>query len=268
MNQANTEIEKTGIIVIQSLKESERKTGTELEQDVLRYKSYVDEKNFVRLYNAETKEAFISILKKIEAGMNEGEIFTLHLETHGGEDGIYLASRECVSWEEFFNCIRPINIKMGHLLVVVMSMCKGAAIVTHMNPEERAPYRAFIGAYRDMYDDELARGFAAFYSEYTNPLDIVEGMNALKAELSSTKEPDGPFWVLTCEQVFDMTFDADRDPVNFAKIVNNAYMVQKSKGIECTRQSVEADIRGLFDKMKAEKKPYFCFEDIYQKENK
>jgi hypothetical protein len=268
MNQPSTEIKKTGIIVIQSLKKTERKTGTELEQDVLRYKSYVDENSFVQLYNAETKEAFISTLKDIEAGMNDGEIFTLHLETHGGEDGIYLASGECVPWEEFFNCIRPMNIKMGHLLVVVMSMCKGAAIIAYMDPEERAPYRAFIGAHRDMYDDELARGFAAFYGEYSNPLDIVKGMDALKAELSSTKEPDGPFWVLTCEQVFDMTFDADRDPVNFAKIVDNAYMGRKLKGIECTRQSVEAEIRELYDKTKTEKKPYFCFEDIYPKENK
>ena len=263
MNRPETEIEKTGIIVIQSLKENERLTGTELEQDVLRYKSYVHKDSFARLHNAENKEEFISTLKCIEEDMKEGEIFTLHLETHGGEDGISLASEECVTWKEFFDSIRPINIKMGHLLIVVMSMCKGAAILTYLNHDERAPYRAFIGSHRDMYESELADGFAAFYREYTNMLDIDKGMKALQLELSTPDEPYGPFWIFTCEQVFDMTFDADRDPANFVKVVNNAYMLQKSKGIECTRQSVEKDIRNLFDKMKVEKKPYFCFEDIY-----
>lgn len=266
MNKPETEIKRTGIVVIQSLKETERLTGTELEQDILRYKSYVHKDSFTGFYNAENKEEFISILKSIEDEMKDGEIFTLHLETHGGEDGIFLASGECVTWNVFFDCIRPINVKMGHLLIVVMSMCKGSAILTHLNPDERAPYRAFIGSYRNMYESELANGFAAFYREYTNILDINKGMKALQNELATEKEPNGPFWLFTCEQVFDMTFDADRDPVSFAKVVDNAYMTKRGQGIECTRQSVEEDIRNLFDKTKVEKKPYFCFEDIYPKE--
>lgn len=268
MNQANTEIEKIGIIVIQSLEEeSDRLTGTELEQDVLQYKPYKHKNSFVRLHNAKNKDNFISILKCIEDDMKEGEIFTLHFETHGNMDGIDLASGERITWAEFYDCIRPINIKMAGLLLVVMSMCVGAATLTHIEPNERAPYRAFIGSYRNMTEDELARGFAAFYGEYTNILDIEKGMMALKNELISEKEPNGPFWIFTCEAIFDATFDADRDPKAFAKVVDQAYQTQKMRGIDCTRQSIEEEIKNLFEEMK-KYKPYFCFEDLYVQENK
>ncbi len=116
MNTPDTEITHKGIIVIQSLKENERKTGDELQKDILQYKKYLHEDSFVEFYNVTTVKEFIKTLEKIQKTMSKGEIFSLHLETHGSEDGIHLSSGECVTWKQFFDNIRPINTSNPQLI--------------------------------------------------------------------------------------------------------------------------------------------------------
>lgn len=263
MNTPDTEITQKGIIVIQSLKDNERKTGDELQKDILQYKKYLHEDSFVKFYNVTTVKEFVSTLKKIEKEMSKGEIFTLHLETHGYEDGIYLASGECVSWKLFFDNIRPINIKMGHLLIVVMAMCKGGAIISYIEPEKRAPYKAFIGAYRDVSEDEVARGFSAFYGSYTTMLDIVDGMNALCLEIDGENQSKKTFWCFTEEYVFDATFNPDRDSKHFNKMVREQLCNHINRGeTHYTWALVEYNIRKLLKDTSEKHRDYYCFKDI------
>lgn len=263
MNKPDTEIEKKGIVLIQSLNESDKKTGTELARDVLQFKSILHDDFFLKSYNVKNKLQFVSRLLNIESGMKDGEVFTLHLETHGSHEGIHVASGECISWSEFFALIRPINIKMGHLLLVVMSMCSGSAMLSHIEPEKRAPYRAFIGAHRIVSELELLQGFSAFYQEYTNLLDIDKSIKALHKELSSSSEPNGPFRLFGAEQVFEMTFDANRDRKHFEKTVEEIYNLQKAKGKECTLKSIEKEIRGILKSEFLTHRSFFCFADLY-----
>ena len=71
-------------------------------------------------------------------------------------------SGEIVEWKDFYDLIRPINIALGHLLFIVMAMCSSIAMISNINIEERAPYRAFICTTREMYPDELYEGFLSF----------------------------------------------------------------------------------------------------------
>jgi len=55
-NNLDIDIKRRGIIVIQSLKETERKTGDELEKDILQYKKFYDKFSFVDFHNAYSKK--------------------------------------------------------------------------------------------------------------------------------------------------------------------------------------------------------------------
>lgn len=151
MNTPNTEIKKYGIIVIQSIPKNERQTGTELYKDILRYKPINNCNIFCELLDVFDKNEFKSAISYILSKLQEGDLLTLHLETHGSVDGVALSSGEIIKWKEFYDLIRPINIIIGHLLFVIMAMCDSIAMISNINIEQRAPYRAFICTTSVMY---------------------------------------------------------------------------------------------------------------------
>src|SRR5690606_16574054 len=160
----------------------------------------------------------------------------------------------------------PINIKMGHLLIVILSMCKGGAIISYIEPDKRAPYRACIGASRDLTEDEVARGFSAFYDRYTNMLNIAEGMEALDAEIDGINPEKKTFWCFSAESIFDLTFNPDRDPKQFRKIVREQLINHIARGeTHYTWAQVEYKIRNLLKDTSDKFKDYYCFRDVFGK---
>lgn len=170
MNKPNTEIKRWGIVVIQSLYPNDVKTGENLYHDVLQYKEYHKRESFSSFYDVNSSKEFRLAVQGIEKSILEGDILTLQIETHGCDEGIGFNNGEILKWKDFYNIIRPLNIKTGHLLFVVMAMCKSIAMISAINPEKRAPYRAFICTTRKVTSDEIYRGFLAFYDKYFNLL--------------------------------------------------------------------------------------------------
>ena len=237
-----------------------------MQNDILQYKKFFHGDFFYNFYNVTTKQEFIDTLYIIEKKMTKGEVFTLHLETHGSESGIRFSSDECITWEFFFECIRPINIKMGHNLILIMAMCKGGAIISHIEPDKRAPYKAFIGTYRIITQDEVCRGFHAFYENYSNMLDIVEGMRALDLEIDGVDPKKKTFWCQTAESIFDSTFNLDRDSDFFKEMVTKHYNNHIANGeMHITWEQVEKKIIKIFKDTSDRCRDFFCFKDIYKK---
>ena len=79
-----------------------------------------------------------------------------------------------------------------------MAMCKSIAMISSINPEKRAPYRAFICTTRKVTSDEIYRGFLAFYDKYFNLLDVSHALTALQNELKDDNEysPFQAFYLL------------------------------------------------------------------------
>lgn len=210
MNRPNTEIKRWGIAVVQSLTSKDKKTGEELYNDVLRYKCYCKKESYSSFHNVTSIEEFYSAIKEIEKSLLEGDILTLQIESHGCEDGIVLSDGEILKWRKFYDMIRPLNIKIDHLLFVAMAMCQSIAMISTINLEKRAPYRAFICTTRDVTSDEIYRGFLAFYKYYFNLLDIPKSLKAIQDE-TKDKYGKSPFQVLSAESVFEETLDSSRD---------------------------------------------------------
>lgn len=259
MNNPNTEIKRWGIVVIQSLKPNDVKTGENLYKDLLQYKSYSNKDCFSSFYNVLSIQEFSSAITEIENSLIEGDILTLQIETHGCDEGIGLNNGDLLKWKDFYNIIRPLNVKTGHLLFVVMAMCKSIAMISSINLEERAPYRAFICTTRIVNSDEIYRGFMAFYDSFYNLLDITQALNSLQEEIKD-KNGYSPFQILTAESVFDDTLNPNR---NISNLVDYQLERLNMPNTEITRSIISDSIRRLLKELHDRFYDYYNFKDLY-----
>lgn len=265
MNKPNTEIVKKKIIVIESLREIDKKTGSELYADLLRYKELKNNDVVVDFYTVSSLSEFSVLLKDINSKMKAGEVFTLHFETHGSSEGIELNSLEVVKWKDFFDLIRPINIKMGHLLVIIMAMCKGGALVSHHEIEKRAPYKAFVASFKDIMTDDITRGFLAFYENYNHILDIFNAYEAMCIEVDGTSKlsSKSTFWMFTEEQILEKVVDLDRDLVHLNKMISYIQELEYRKGNYISLAMAEDFLRSEMHERYVKYKSFHCFHDLY-----
>lgn len=259
MNAPNTEIKRWGVIVIQSIPKGQPQTGTQLYEDLLRYKPIMDGNIFCELINVVDKKDFEVALSHILSKLEEGDILTLHIEAHGSVDGIALSSGEIVEWKDFYDLIRPINIALGHLLFVVMAMCSSIAMISSISVEERAPYRAFICTTREMYPNELYEGFLSFYEKFCNLLDVFEAMTALQREICD-ENGYSPFQLLSAETVFDETLSTER---NIDDVCINQLNRMGQPISQENLEGMRSQIRKLFVELHSKCSDYYNFRDLY-----
>ena len=261
---ATTEINKYKIVIIQSLKDGDLKTGRMLYDNLSSTLPVKYPDTSVEFYDVKVKRELATVFYKICNEISDGELITLQIEAHGCKDGIELASGELVTWKQFLGTIRPINIKMMNLLLVCMSMCYGGALITHFEPEKRAPYLAFVGTGSEIKAGVLLDGFSAFYESYHNLLDSFTAFEALRNATIDEDTGKSPFWMMTSEEVFQKILDPDRDPDNFRHIINEQYVKQKVEGKDVTWEQVSNEIREL---LKETYKRYYdnhTFRDVIQ----
>ncbi len=169
--------------MIQSLYPNDYKTGEMLYHDILKYKKYHKSESFSSFYDVNSSDEFALLCRLLRHHYRKETFITIQIETHGCDEGIGLNNGEILKWKDFYDIIRPLNIKTGHLLFVVMSMCKSISMISAIDPKKRAPYRAFICTTRVVTADEIYRGFLAFYDKYFNLLDITQALSALQEEV-------------------------------------------------------------------------------------
>lgn len=262
---ASSEINKFTIVIVQSLKDGDLKTGEMLYNNLSTSLPIKYPDTSVKFYDVKNKKELVEAFYRLYNDITDGELITLQIEAHGCEDGVDLSSGELVTWKQFYGLIRPINEKMLNLLLVCMSMCYGAAMLTLIEPEKRAPYRAFIGTGSTIKAGVLLDGYSAFYESYHHLLDSFAAYEEMK---KATIDPDtgiSPFWFMPSEEVFQKTLDPDRDPDNFKHIVNEQYVTQKSKGKDVTWDQVASEVRELLSETNKQYYEHFTFRDIVPK---
>ncbi|QGN22548.1 hypothetical protein [Elizabethkingia anophelis] len=138
-------------------------------------------------------------------------------------------------------------------------------MVSHLDVKKRAPYNLFIGAFRDVTVDTIARGFGAFYEHYNSVLDISSAFEALCLEVDGHLKPDNSrtFWAMTAEEVLEQTFNPDRDPVFFQKTISGIYENGLKSGQFKSISVIEEEIRNQMHNTYIDNRDYYCFKDLY-----
>lgn len=264
MNTPETEITKFKIIVIEWLRETDRKTGLELYRDILKRKEMTSKVVQCKYYSVTSKEQFAQTLHDIHDSLMDAEILTLQIESHGCAAGIGVSDVDIVTWEEFYDLIRPINIKTCNLLFVCLSMCLGIGSLTLIDPSKRAPYLAMMATTGEMYPDDLYDAFVTFYETYNNILDISAFR---KISRQVTKKDGSPaFVIFSAADVFDRTFDINRDPQNTKHLINELYVKKKTLDNKYTKEKAQRDVAAFYEEAKSNR-DFYCFNDMMGKDS-
>ena len=202
------------IYVIQSLSVEERKTGTELHDDIISRRLWSDANTSTELIDEYSKKYFFNILCKIKTETsNKGNIPFIHFETHGSRNGLTLNSNENVLWSEIIPVIREINILCSNNLFLSISACWGANIQYHIKIYEKCPFRGFIGPVDEIYPDDLITSFDPFFDALLENNDFGIALKRLNLYNKSGVE----FHHLTSEAFFDLVVkyhkeECEKDP--------------------------------------------------------
>ena len=253
------EITKQGIVIIQWLMKGDPQLG-EMLYNAIRHKEDERENYFVEYNKVDSKKDFQGVMQQLIDNTKEGTLFTLHIVSHGNMDGIGTAFDDMIVWGELFYYTRQLNVIMGNNLLLVLSSCVGGGILSHIEPEKRAPYRAIIGNTRSVMKADARKGFEAFYADYYNMIDFPKAIKALNEAIDFSEElapGRQEFFIMTAEHSFDEVFNPDRDPVHFRTLVDRLLppnpLIPQELRVEKAKE--------LLRKRGEQLKPHFCFQD-------
>ncbi len=160
------------IWIVESLSPGDLKTGENLYKDRVEptcFQLNEVESKFCRL---ESKEDFMSLLKKIQKDTKEyGKFPIIHIECHGSEQGLTMANNDQISWKELRDPLIQINMASKLNLLVVLAACNGANLIKTVSQLDRAPFFALIGPTKDVTTGSIEKNFDAFYKEFLSSYD-------------------------------------------------------------------------------------------------
>lgn len=177
---ARLQVSFNEVVIIESLRATDFKTGTEL-QDYITKSALLAVP--VTLYRPATRYELAVLLRSVaERAEQTGWRPLLHFEVHGAPSGIMVSSGELVRWAELGPALRRINIATRNQLVIVLATCDGswASVEIALHPFVPAPFFGII-APDDVVNSGLLRfGFQAFYRALGRTNDFVVAFEALK----------------------------------------------------------------------------------------
>jgi hypothetical protein len=150
------------IVIIQSLKDL--RTGNKLQDDLNILTIFTNGIVSSELIDVENKKEFLESLTKIKKNIQDGKYRPIiHIEAHGNEDNIMLASGELVTWQDMKIPLAEINEATRFNLIVCISACYGVCLAKALAINDRAPCLALLGPKEEMYPDDLLKDYTVFY---------------------------------------------------------------------------------------------------------
>lgn len=152
-----------GIVVIQSLPDDEKQTGTLLYEDIIARRC--DQNGHGKyFYDPSSKNDLIDVLNTICNNVLHDDLLPiLHFEIHGSEHGLGLKNGDHVLWKELQEYCRLINIKTKNQLIITLATCWGSSIWEMIDIGVPAPYWGYIGPREKIGIGDLMLDFGEFY---------------------------------------------------------------------------------------------------------
>lgn len=174
-------INKFGIVIIESLNKEDRKTGKHLHELINKIDGIKNIPFISKYYDINSKVELIKVFDStIDDFYNSIYLPILHFETHGYISGLKLNSGELIDWEELFELTRKYNILLKNNLLLQLGMCFGLSLLSKLNPFDRAPFNIAIGVIKKIPELVLQKAFSEFYSYYFSHLILI---NLLKKQI-------------------------------------------------------------------------------------
>lgn len=176
----HTEIRFNSIYVLESLRPGETKTGEELYDAVIYPGKSAYDDMYTEFARVPTKRDLVRQLSRIaQAAEQANHRPIIHIEAHGGSDGIQLADDDYVPWTQLIPLFTRINIACKNNLVVVAISCFGWGLTAALMPSDRAPVLMLVGPPDAITATELLEATRRFYHNITSGLDMNQALEAM-----------------------------------------------------------------------------------------
>lgn len=157
--------------IIESLPENDLKTGTHLFNNHLKNLTSVYPDLKIIFEQPYSKIEFIDLLKKIrDDAQSNGNFPMIHFECHGCKDGLGTANNEFLAWDDLRQILIEINQACKLNLVITLAACNGAYLIKVVTKLDKAPFSAIIGSEKELFDVDIQKDFASFYSKFFEEL--------------------------------------------------------------------------------------------------
>jgi hypothetical protein len=175
------------ILIVDSIPAGERNTARELHQDVgLRAQVFAPAPQ-VLYQRVESRGEFLALLPDLTAAAEAtGDIPVLHIECHGGNDGLAFADGSFATWVDLKKPLTSLNVATGMNLLVVVSACDGSALTCALSLTDRAPLHGLIGPTRSVAPAELMCAYLALYETLLRTRSARQAVDAMRAATPDT----------------------------------------------------------------------------------
>lgn len=181
MKDRFTMLDFNSVIVIQSLKKSEKQTGKDLYDDII--KRTCEQKGYISLYfEAESKEALENCFNEIYTLCKSQSLFPIiHFEIHGSRSGFQMENYDEVSWENVSDLCRTINLTTNNQLIVSLATCLGAYITLGIDIRKVSPFWGFLGPKDLINQEDVIEDFSRLFEELLSSLNIEKALIAINS---------------------------------------------------------------------------------------
>ena len=173
------------LFIIQSLEDSDRKTGTELENILNTWATKNNVPIQAVLFDVETKEEWEATWNGIYTSIRDcANIPIIHLVMHGNESyvGIKKGYRGLIPLSELFDKVRKANELSRNNIFLSMAVCKGLNVIRSLSVSKHMPFCGLLASEDSLLNDETLANYTLFYKSFFTKLNIDEA----KAELQAT----------------------------------------------------------------------------------
>lgn len=194
------------LFIIQSLVDSDRKTGTELENIINTWATNNNVPIQAVLFNVETKEEWEATWNGIYTSIRDcANIPIIHLVMHGNENyvGIKKGSGGFVPLSELFDKVRKANELSRNNIFLSMAVCKGLNVIRSLSVSKHMPFCGLLASENPLSNDESLANYALFYKSFFTKLNIDEAKaellaNGIHPELYNLSKPEEIFMNAMC----------------------------------------------------------------------
>jgi len=193
------------VYIIESLPEGQMKTGKYLYEDFFHHNDINNEYGFEyqTVKNVDGLKIFLEII--YSEVINKKVYPIIHIEMHGGEDGIELSNGDIIEWRELALLLQKINIELKNKLVVIFAFCYGIHFLSVFYDfiTSRTPFAGLITSADYVMAGEIRDGFLQFYRKI---FETRNGNDALKGLNDFIHEEDRKYSFLSCRWLFKEAF--------------------------------------------------------------
>ena len=194
------------LFIIQSLEDSDRKTGTELENILNTWATKNNVPIQAVLFDVETKEEWEATWNGIYTSIRDcANIPIIHLVMHGNESyvGIKKGYRGLIPLSELFDKVRKANELSRNIIFLSMAVCKGLNVIRSLSVSKHMPFCGLLASENPLSNDESLANYALFYKSFFTKLNIDKAKAELKAngihpELYKLSKPEEIFMNAMC----------------------------------------------------------------------